>query len=134
MSRSMGCSTKRLLAAAILAMAAGGAGAQDSPADTADVFYQEYLNRLVEDLRLSQIQDLARNWGVVVGGRQLRMNRSFWEQRLSLNLSLGLSPGSDFQTAVVEYQLLPRLMMRGEVGRRAAHSEAWVDFIFHTEY
>lgn len=130
----MGCSTKRLLAAAILAMAAGGAGAQDSPADTADVFYQEYLNRLVEDLRLSQIQDLARNWGVVVGGRQLRMNRSFWEQRLSLNLSLGLSPGSDFQTAVVEYQLLPRLMMRGEVGRRAAHSEAWVDFIFHTEY
>lgn len=125
---------KTLLAAAILAMAAAGSGAQETLADTADVFYQEYLNRLVEDLRLSQIQDLARSWGVVVGGRQLRMNRSFWEQRLSLNLSLGLSPGSDFQTAVVEYQLLPRLMVRGEVGRRAAHGEAWVDFIFHTEY
>ncbi len=123
-----------LLAAAIMALATEGGGAQDLAADTADVFYQEYLNRLVEDLRLSQIQDLARNWGVVVGGRQLRMNRSFWEQRLSLNLSLGLSPGSDFQTAVVEYQLLPHLMMRGEVGRRADHSEAWIDFIFHTEY
>lgn len=130
----MGCLRRILLAAAILAAAFTMAGAQESPADTADVFYQEYLNRLVEDLRLSQIQDLARNWGVAVGGRQLRMNRDFWEQRLSLNLSLGLSPGGEFQTAVVEYHLLPRLMMRGEVGRRADHSEAWIDLIFHTEY
>jgi hypothetical protein len=110
------------------------AGSQDLMPDTADVFYQEYLNRLVEDLRLSQIQDLAKNWGIVVGGRQFRMNRSFWEQRLSLNLSLGAFSGSDFQSAVIEYQLWPRLTVRGEVARRTARSEAWLDFIFHIEY
>ncbi len=122
-----------LLVALALA-AAAPLGAQDLLPDTSDVFYQEYLNRLVEDFRLSQVQDLARNWGIVVGGRQFRMNRSFWEQRLSLNLSMGLSPGGDHQEATIEYQLLPRLTVRAEVGRRAARSEAWLDFIFHTEY
>lgn len=123
-----------ILLAIILVLLMTKEEGQDRLPDTSDVFYQEYLNRLVEDLRLSQIQELARSWGVVVGGRQFRMNRSFWEQRLSVNLWLGLSSGSDLQTAVVEYQVLPKLMLRGEIGHRAARSEAWLDFIFHTEY
>lgn len=125
-----------IISLACLAAAASPLAAQPAAeADTSDVFYQAYLNRLMEEFRLSQIQELARNWGiVVVGTRHFRMNRSFWEQRLSLNLSLGLPAGSVQQAAAVEYQLLPRLTVRGEVGLRAARSEAWLDFIFHTEY
>lgn len=122
------------MACMVLAAAFLSAGAQGTAADTSEVFYQEYLNRLVEDLRISQMEDLARSWGIVVGSRGFRMNHSFWERRLSLNLSLGLSSGGDLRSAVIEYQLIPRLTVRGEVGRKASRSEAWLDFIFHTEY
>lgn len=127
----------RVICLACLAVAAASplAAQTEAQPDTSEVFYQEYLNRLMEDFRINQIQELARNWGiVVVGARNFRMNRSFWEQRLSLNLSLGLPAVGGQQAAAVEYHLSRRLALRGEVGLRAARSEAWLDFIFHTEY
>lgn len=107
---------------------------QELPAaDSAEVFYQEYLNRLMEDLRLGQLQELAGQWGLAVDRRYFRLNRSFWEERLSLSLSMGLA-ASNLQQAVLEYRLGPNLTAKAEVGRLADHSEAWLDLIFHFEY
>ena len=118
-----------------LVLAAACHGQVPAQADTTAAFYREYLNRLLEDLRLAQIQDLAKQWGiVVVGSRYFRMNRSFWEDRLSLNLAMGLPANRGLQTLSLEYHLRPGLLVRGEVSRRAVRSEAWLDLIFHTEY
>ncbi len=123
--------------ALLLALAWSGSGLAQAPHeldDGSDVFYQEYLNRLVEDLRLSQIQELAQDWGLVVGGRRVRLDRSFWEDRLRLNLWMALMPGNDNQTVSIEYRIRPRWLLRGEVSRRSSHHEAWLDCIFHFEY
>jgi hypothetical protein len=131
----MGWRTALLPLALCLAMTAAAAGQDAAETDTTTVFYQVYLNRLLEDLRLTQIQDLAKQWGVVVvGSRYFRMNRSFWEERLSLNLAMGLPASRGLQTLSLEYHLQPGLLMRGEVSRKAIRSEAWLDLIFHTEY
>ncbi|HTY08487.1 MAG TPA: hypothetical protein VMF29_04920, partial [Candidatus Edwardsbacteria bacterium] len=89
----------------------------------------------IEDWRLDQVRDFARQWGVhVSGGKELGVNRSFWEDRFNLSLSLGLPKGRLGQSLVMEYRVRPRLLVRGEVSHQPARSEAWVDLIFRTEY
>jgi len=118
---------------AVLVLARAAAAQEEPAADTGEVFYQEYLNRLMDDLRLWQLQELSGRWGLSVDRHYFRMNRSFWEERLSLSLSMGLS-ANNLQKAALEYRLRPNLTARAEVGRQADHSEAWLDLIFHFEY
>ncbi len=124
-----------MLGALCLVRAAPLQAQQQTAADTGAGYYQEYFNRLIEDWRLDQMRDFAQQWGLKVsGGRELGINRSFWEDRFNLSLALGLPKGRLGQSLVMEYQVLPRFLVRGEVSHQPARSEAWVDFIFRTEY
>ena len=124
-----------MLGALCLVRAAPLQAQQQTTADTGAGYYQEYFNRLIEDWRLDQMRDFAQQWGLKVsGGRELGINRSFWEDRFNLSLALGLPKGRLGQSLVMEYQVLPRFLVRGEVSHQPARSEAWVDFIFRTEY
>ena len=125
-----------LFNALLLAVIAGTLQAQQqTTADTSAGYYQEYFNRLIEDWRLDQMRDFARQWGMkVLGGREFAINRSFWEDRFNLSLAVGLPKGRSGQDLVLEYHIRPRFLVRGEVSHLPARSEAWVDLIFRTEY
>ncbi|MDI6740171.1 MAG: hypothetical protein QME74_07385 [Candidatus Edwardsbacteria bacterium] len=125
-----------LLAAAALLIPILQADAQPQPeADSTAAYFQGYFNRLIEDWRLEQVRDFAQRWGVrVSGGREFGINRSFWEDRFNLSLSVGLPRGRLGQNLALEYQVRPKLLIRGEASRQASRSEAWIDFIFRTEY
>ncbi len=119
-----------LLASALTASAL----AQPEP-DTSGAPFQEYYNRLIDDWRVQQVRDFAQQWGInVIGGRQFNVNRSFWEERFNLSLSVGLPRGRQGQSLVLEYQLAPRLVLRGEAAHQQAKSDGWIDVIFRTEY
>jgi hypothetical protein len=108
--------------------------AQDAP-DTSGMLFQEYFNRLIDDWRVQQVREFAQQWGVnVSGGKQFSVNRSFWEDRFNLSLSVGLPRGRQAQNLILEYQLGPTLLIRGEAAHQAARSDAWIDLIFRTEY
>lgn len=121
-----------LAAAALLAPAAGAQ--EEATADSANAYFQGYFNRLIEDWRLEQVRDFARQWGMRAGGREFAVNRSFWEDRFNLSLSVGLPRGRPEPTLVLEYQVHPGVLIRGEAGRQANYNEAWIDCIFRTEY
>ncbi|HAD81740.1 MAG: hypothetical protein A2509_10815 [Candidatus Edwardsbacteria bacterium RIFOXYD12_FULL_50_11] len=123
-----------LLAALWLLIGAGQARAQQaSPADSASGYFQEYFSRLMEEWRLNQVQELAKQWGIsAMGTKGIRMNRSFWEERLSLVMWLPRS--SRGQSLVLEYQLKKHFLVRGEIDRHSRSDNAWLDFIFRTEY
>ena len=125
-----------LLIAALVTLAGATAQAQQTDAaDTSSGYYREYFNRLIEDWRIDQMRDFARQWGLKVsGGRELGINRSFWEDRFNLSLAVGLPKGRSGQSLVMEYQVLPRFLVRGEVSHQPARSEAWLDLIFRSEY
>jgi hypothetical protein len=125
-----------LLTAALLALLRQPAFAQ-APAepDTGSSYFQEYYDRLIEDWRVEQARAFAQQWGIrVSGGREFGINRSFWEDRFNLSLSVGLPRGRLGQNLVLEYQVRPKILLRGEAARQAAKSEAWIDVIFRTEY
>ncbi len=108
---------------------------QPAAADTGAGYFQEYFNRLVEDWRIDQMRDFARQWGLKVsGGREFAINRSFWEDRFNLSLSVGVPQGRLGQSLVMEYHIRPRLLVRGEFAHQPEFIETWVDFIFRTEY
>lgn len=101
--------------------------------DSASGYFQEYFSQLIEEWRLNQIQELAKQWGItVVGPRGIKMNRSFWEERLSLVMWLPRSNRG--QTLTLEYQLNKRFLLRGEANRHSSSDNAWLDLIFRTEY
>lgn len=125
-----------LLATAILAAALAlnsSLWARDDEPDPQPSMYQEYFSRLIEEWRLDQIREMARQWGFAsIGAGGVRMNRSFWEERLSLVMWLPRSNRG--QSLVLEYHLRPRLLVRGELDRHSRDSNAWLDFIFRSEY
>ncbi|MCU0607104.1 MAG: hypothetical protein MUF78_06720 [Candidatus Edwardsbacteria bacterium] len=124
-----------LTAAALSALPSVRALAQEpATADSANAYFQGYFNRLVEDWRMEQVRDFARQWGMRAGGREFAINRSFWEDRFNLSLSVGLPRGRPEQNLVLEYQVAPGLLVRGEALRQADRNEAWIDCIFRTEY
>jgi hypothetical protein len=124
-----------LLYALFLVVAPAGLCAQQpEAADTSAGYYREYVNRLIDDWRLEQLRDFAQQWGMRVGGRELGVNRSFWEDRFNLSLSVGLPQGRLGQNLVLEYHMRPRLLVRGEFVHQPDRTETWVDFIFRTEY
>ena len=125
-----------LMAGASLALLRLPALAQAQPEpDTASSYFQEYYDRLIDDWRVEQMRAFAQQWGMrVSGGREFGINRRFWEDRFNLSLSVGLPRGRLGQNLVLEYQVRPQLLIRGEAVRLADRSEAWIDFIFRTEY
>ena len=112
----------------------GRAEAQESSkADTSSGYFQEYFSRLMEEWRINQIQEMAKQWGVtVIGPKGIKMNRSFWEKRLSMVMWLPRSNRG--QSLILEYQIKGPLMIRGEVTRHFSQDTGWLDFIFRTEY
>jgi hypothetical protein len=107
--------------------------AWDDEPDFKPDIYQEYFSRLIEEWQLDQIREIARQWGfasIGVGG--VRMNRSFWEERLSLVMWLPRSNRG--QSLVLEYHLQPHLLVRVELNRHSRDNSAWLDFIFRAEY
>jgi hypothetical protein len=125
-----------LLATATLLLTGLPASAQPQPdTDSTSSYFQDYYNRLIEDWRVEQMRAFAQQWGMrVSGGREFGINRRFWEDRFNLSLSVGLPRGRLGQNLVLEYQVRPQLLIRGEAVRLADRSEAWIDFIFRTEY
>jgi hypothetical protein len=115
-----------------------GAIAQDQDKETADslsAYYQEYFMQLMEEWRMEKVVEFAQQWNVnVAGGRELGLNRAFWEERFSLSLSLGLSSARQSQVLVLEYKINPTLLLKGEVSRQLFKSDAWLDLIFKAEY
>lgn len=104
-----------------------------SQADTSSGYFQEYFAQLMEEWRLNQLQEMAKQWGVtMIGPGGIRMNRCFWEKRLSLVMWLPRSNRG--QSLVLEYQINGPLMIRGEVNRHFSQDVGWLDFIFRTEY
>jgi hypothetical protein len=119
--------------AALIAINACPLWAGNDDPDPQPGFYQEYFNQLVEDWRLDQIREMARQWGFSsIGAAGVSMNRSFWEERL--NLIMWLPRSNRGQSLVLEYHLKPRLMIRGELDRHSREDSAWLDLIFRTEY
>lgn len=123
-----------LLTVLLLLIGLGQVQAQQaSPADSASGYFQEYFSRLMEEWRINQIQELAKQWGITaMGPKGIKMNRSFWEERLSMVMWLPSS--SRGQSLVLEYQLKKHFLVRGEVDRHSRNDNAWIDFIFRTEY
>jgi hypothetical protein len=115
-----------------------GAIAQDQDKETADslsAYYQEYFMQLMEEWRMEKVVEFAQQWNVnVAGGRELGLNRAFWEERFSLSLSLGLSSARQSQVLVLEYKINPTLLLKGEVSRQLFKNDAWLDLIFKAEY
>ena len=115
-----------------------GASAQNADEKTSDslsAYYQEYFMQLMEEWRMEKVVEFAQQWNVnVAGGRELGLNRAFWEERFSLSLSLGLSSVRQSQVLVLEYKINPALLLKGEVSRQLARSDAWLDVIFKAEY
>lgn len=124
-----------LLSAALLGSCLPAVAQTQSDPDSSSSYFQEYYNRLIEDWRVEQVRVFAQQWGVrVSGAREFGINRSFWEDRFNLSLSVGLPRGRQGQSLMLEYQLRPKLLIRGEAAHQAAKSEAWIDLIFRTEY
>lgn len=123
-----------ILAGFLFLIGIGRAGAQEaSRADTSSGYFQEYFSQLMEEWRLDQLQEMAKQWGVtMIGARGLKMNRSFWEKRLSLVMWLPRS--SRGQSLILEYQIKGPLLIRGEVTRHFSQDMGWLDLIFRTEY
>ena len=115
-----------------------GASAQKQDKETADslsAYYQEYFMQLMEEWRMEKVVEFAQQWNVnVAGGREMGLNRAFWEERFSLSLSLGLSPARQSQVLIMEYRINPALLLKGEVSRQLSKSDAWLDLIFKAEY
>jgi hypothetical protein len=126
-----------ILALSLLLLPAG-ASAQSPAQETTDslsAYYQEYFMQLMEEWRMEKVVEFAQQWNVnVAGGRELGLNRAFWEERFSLSLSLGLSSARQSQVLVMEYKINPALLLKGEVSRQLAKSDAWLDLIFKAEY
>lgn len=126
-----------ILALSLLLLPAG-AIAQSPGQETTDslsAYYQEYFMQLMEEWRMEKVVEFAQQWNVnVAGGRELGLNRAFWEERFSLSLSLGLSSARQSQVLVMEYKINPALLLKGEVSRQLAKSDAWLDIIFKAEY
>jgi hypothetical protein len=98
-------------------------------------YYQEYFMQLMEEWRMEKVVEFAQQWNVnVAGGRELGLNRAFWEERFSLSLSLGITPARQSQVLIMEYKINPALLLKGEVSRQLAKSDAWLDIIFKAEY
>ncbi len=118
----------------MLLIGAGPARAQQaSTADSASGYFQEYFSRLMEEWRLNQIQEMAKQWGVTaMGTRGIKMNRSFWEERL--NMVMWLPRSNRGQSLILEYQLKKHFLVRGELNRHSISDNAWLDLIFRTEY
>jgi hypothetical protein len=123
-----------LLTGFILVIISCRAKAQQSAMpDSTSGYFQEYFSQLIEEWRLNQIQELAKQWGIsVMGPRGIKMNRSFWENRLSVVMWIPRSNRG--QSLVLEYQLKKHFLVRGEVNRHSRSDNAWIDFIFRTEY
>jgi len=116
----------------LMAVHANAQGTADSDS-TATGYFEEYFSRLMEEWRLNQIQEMAKQWGItMVGPGGIKMNRSFWEERLSLVMWLPRSNRG--QSLVLEYQLKKHFLVRGEANRHSQSDNAWIDFIFRTEY
>jgi len=114
------------------------ASAQSRDKETADslsAYYQEYFMQLMEEWRMEKVVEFAQQWNVnVAGGRELGLNRAFWEERFSLSLSLGLSSARQSQVLIMEYKINPTLLLKGEVSRQLFKSDAWLDIIYKAEY
>ena len=112
--------------------------AQDQDKETTDslsAYYQEYFMQLMEEWRMEKVVEFAQQWNVnMAGGRELELNRAFWEERFSLSLSLGLSSARQSQVLIMEYKINPALLLKGEVSRQLFKSDAWLDVIFKAEY
>jgi hypothetical protein len=103
--------------------------------DSLAAYYQEYFMQLIEEWRLEKVQEFAQQWNVnVVGGKEVGLNRAFWEERFNLSLSLGLPSARMSQQLILEYRVKPKLLLRGEISRQTSRNDAWLDFIFRTEY
>ena len=115
-----------------------GAAAQSQGKVTTDslsAYYQEYFMQLMEEWRMEKVVEFAQQWNVnVAGGRELGLNRAFWEERFSLSLSLGFSSARQSQVLIMEYKINPALLLKGEVSRQLFKSDAWLDLIFKAEY
>ena len=126
-----------ILALSLLLLPAG-AVAQSPAKETTDslsAYYQEYFMQLMEEWRMEKVVEFAQQWNVnVAGGRELGLNRAFWEERFSLSLSLGLSSARQSQVLVMEYKINPALLLKGEVSRQLFKNDAWLDLIFKAEY
>jgi len=126
-----------ILALSLLSLPAS-AIAQSPDQETTDslsAYYQEYFMQLMEEWRMEKVVEFAQQWNVnVAGGRELGLNRAFWEERFSLSLSLGLSSARQSQILIMEYKINPTLLLKGEVSRQLFKSDAWLDIIFKAEY
>ncbi|MBI5805000.1 hypothetical protein HZA73_03035 [candidate division TA06 bacterium] len=115
-----------------------GALAQKQDKETTDslsAYYQEYFMQLMEEWRMEKVVEFAQQWNVnVAGGREMGLNRAFWEERFSLSLSLGLSSARQSQVLIMEYRINPTLQLKGEVSRQLSKNDAWLDIIFKAEY
>jgi len=110
-------------------------GPDKETADSLSAYYQEYFTQLMEEWRMEKVVEFAQQWNVnVAGGREMGLNRAFWEERFSLSLSLGLSSARQSQVLIMEYRINPSLLLKGEVSRQLAKSDAWLDIIFKAEY
>ncbi|MDP2807598.1 MAG: hypothetical protein Q8O74_05615 [bacterium] len=122
----------------ILLLLPSGANAQNREKGTTDslsAYYQEYFMQLMEEWRMEKVVEFAQQWNVnIAGGRELGLNRDFWEERFSLSLSLGLSSARQSQVLIMEYKINPTLLLKGEVSRQLFKSDAWLDIIFKAEY
>ncbi len=84
---------------------------------------------------MEKLVEFAQQWNVnVAGGRELGLNRAFWEERFSLSLSLGFSSARQSQVLIMEYKINPTLLLKGEVSRQLFKNDAWLDVIFKAEY
>ena len=91
--------------------------------------------QLMEEWRMEKVVEFAQQWNInIAGGRELGLNRAFWEERFSLSLSLGLSSARQSQVLVMEYKINPALLLKGEVSRQLFKNDAWLDVIFKAEY
>jgi hypothetical protein len=121
-----------------LAVLPAKAVAQSTDKETTDslaAYYQEYFMQLMEEGRMIKVVEFAQQWNVnMAGGRELGLNRAFWEERFSLSLSLGITPARPSQVLIMEYRINPALMLKGEVSRQLFKNDAWLDVIFKAEY
>jgi hypothetical protein len=103
--------------------------------DSLSAYYQEYFMQLMEEWRMEKVVEFAQQWNInMAGGRELGLNRAFWEERFSLSLSLGLSPARQSQVLIMEYRINPALLLKGEVSRQLFKNDAWLDIIYKAEY
>jgi hypothetical protein len=121
---------------ALVAMWPRCAAAQDKAgSDSLAAYYQEYFMQLMEEWRLEKVREFAQQWNVnVVGGKELGLNRAFWEERFNLSLSMGLPSARQSQQLILEYRIKPKWLLRGEISRQTSKNDAWLDFIFRNEY